>query len=142
MASRIHREVYVRFWEGFGQTYGSNAARRLIPTLRRRDNHQSADQGFSANESQPYYRRRGKRRGSPGYASGYEYMTSGFLVYRPWEQSAGHAFKVRDYGTYGSRPATGCHPQPDRIGAGYYGPSGEVKGREQKSAVYCGDRGI
>ena len=34
MASRIHREVYVRFWEGFGQTYGSNAARRLIPTLR------------------------------------------------------------------------------------------------------------
>ena len=35
MASRIHREVYVRFWEGFGQTYGSNAARRLIPTLRR-----------------------------------------------------------------------------------------------------------
>lgn len=33
MASRIHREVYVRFWEGFGQTYGSNAARRLIPTL-------------------------------------------------------------------------------------------------------------
>ena len=27
--------MYVRFWEGFGQTYGSNAARRLIPTLRR-----------------------------------------------------------------------------------------------------------
>ena len=24
--------MYVRFWEGFGQTYGSNAARRLIPT--------------------------------------------------------------------------------------------------------------
>ena len=35
ISSRIHREVYVRFWEGFGQTYGSNAARRLIPTLRR-----------------------------------------------------------------------------------------------------------
>lgn len=37
MASRIHREVYVRFWEGFGQTYGSNAARRLIPTLRSKE---------------------------------------------------------------------------------------------------------
>ena len=34
MASRIHREVYVRFWEGFWQTYGRNAARRLIPILR------------------------------------------------------------------------------------------------------------
>ena len=32
-ASRIHREVYVRFWEGSGQTCHSNMVRRLIPTL-------------------------------------------------------------------------------------------------------------
>ena len=48
MASRIHREVYVRFWEGFGQTYGRNAARRLIPTLRREIRRRVLDQSGNA----------------------------------------------------------------------------------------------
>lgn len=48
MASRIHREVYVRFWEGFGQTYGSNAARRLIPTLRGQGGRSVLDEGGNA----------------------------------------------------------------------------------------------
>ena len=33
MESRIHREVYVRFGEGFAQTCRSNAIRRRFPTL-------------------------------------------------------------------------------------------------------------
>lgn len=33
MESRIHGDVYVRFGEGFRETYHSNMIRRSIPTL-------------------------------------------------------------------------------------------------------------
>ena len=50
MASRVHREVQARFWEGSAQTCRRNAARRRFPTL-----HNRLDLSVEAHALKPEY---------------------------------------------------------------------------------------